>query len=208
MLEVCGDFRHPVGVTTRGSLVERDIDILGPMAAEGLARVGISLTTLDAGLARKMEPRAPSPARRLAMIRRLTEAGVPVRVMASPMIPGLTDHELEAVLAAAREAGAVAASTIPLRLPLEVAGLFRDWIEATFPHRAAHVMGRVRELHGGRDYDATFGVRMRGQGIWADLLRQRMRVACARLGLVQRMPAMRCDLFRVPPRAGDQLSLF
>lgn len=208
VLEVCRDFRHPVGVTTRGSLVERDIDILGPMAADGLARVGVSLTTLDAGLARRMEPRAPAPARRLAMIRRLTDAGVPVRVMVSPLIPGLTDHELEAILAQARDAGAVAASTIPLRLPREVAELFRDWIGATFPDRAAHVMGRVRELHGGRDYDPTFGVRMQGQGLWADLLKQRLRVAAARLGLALRLPPMRCDLFRVPPRAGDQLTLF
>ncbi len=208
VLEVCRDFNHPVGITTRGTLVERDLDILGPMAALGLARVGLSLTTLDPAVARKMEPRAPAPARRLATIRRLAEAGISVRVMASPMIPGLTDHELEGILEAARDAGAVAASAIPLRLPREVAGLFRDWIEATFPDRAAHVMGRVREMHGGRDYDPTFGKRMRGQGVWADLLRQRFRVAVERLGLAVRLPGMRCDLFRVPPRAGDQLSLF
>ena len=208
VLEVCRDFAHPVGVTTRGSLVERDIDILAPLAAQGLARVGISLTTLDAGLARRMEPRAPAPARRLQMIRRLADAGVPVRVMVSPLIPALTDHELEGVLEAARDAGATAASAIPLRLPLEVAGLFRDWVQATFPDRAARIMGRVRELHGGRDYDPAFGARMRGQGIWADLIRRRLAVACGRLGLAQRLPPMRTDLFRPPPRAGDQLSLF
>ncbi|QYK40659.1 MAG: PA0069 family radical SAM protein [Paracoccaceae bacterium] len=208
VLEVCRDFLHPVGVTTRGSLVERDIDILAPMAAQGLARVGVSLTTLDPALARRMEPRAPAPARRLAMIRRLSGAGVPVRVLVSPLVPALTDHELEPILAAAAEAGAVAASTIPLRLPREVAGLFRDWIEAEFPDRAARIMGRVRELHGGRDYDPDFGVRMKGQGIWADLMRQRFRVATERLGLAVRMPPMRTDLFRIPPRPGDQLSLF
>ncbi len=205
VIEVLRDFRHPLGITTRGALVERDIDVLGPMAALGLARVGISLTTLDAGVARAMEPRAPTPARRLAMIRRLSEAGVPVRVMVSPVIPGLTDHETEAILAAAREAGAVSASSIMLRLPREVAGLFRDWIEATFPDRAKHVMGRVRELHGGKDYDAEFGVRMKGQGVWADLARQRFEVAVRRLGLVVRMPPMRSDLFRVP---GGQMDLF
>lgn len=208
VVEVLSAFRHPLGITTRGSLVERDLDLLAPMAAEGLARVGISLTTLDAGLARKMEPRAPSPARRLAMIRRLSAAGVPVRVMVSPVIPALTDHEVEAILEAAKDAGAVAASSIMLRLPLEVAGLFREWVEATFPDRAARVMGRVRELHGGRDYDPAFGVRFRGQGVWADLMRQRFDKACARVGLAQRMEPMRVDLFRVPPRAGDQMELF
>lgn len=208
VVEVLRDFHHPLGITTRGSLVERDLDLLAPMAAEGLCRVGISLTTLDAGLARKMEPRAPAPARRLAMIRRLSEAGVPVRVMVSPVIPALTDHEVEAILAAAKEAGAVAASSIMLRLPLEVAGLFREWVEATFPDRAGRVMGRVRELHGGKDYDPAFGVRFRGQGVWADLMRQRFDKACARVGLAQRMPPMRVDLFRVPPRAGDQMELF
>jgi DNA repair photolyase len=205
VIEVLRDFRHPLGITTRGSLVERDIDVLAPMAEQGLARVGISITTLDAGLARKMEPRAPAPARRLAMIRRLSEAGVPVRVMVSPVVPGLTDHETEAILEAARDAGAVAASSIMLRLPLEVAGLWKEWLEATVPDRAAKVMGRVRELHGGRDYDPAFGVRFRGQGVWADLMRKRFEVACARLGLAQRMPPMRSDLFAVP---GGQMELF
>ena len=208
VIAVLRDFNHPLGITTRGSLVERDIDILAPMAALGLARVGISLTTLDAGLARRMEPRAPAPARRLLMIRRLSEAGIPVRVMVSPVIPGLTDHETETILEAARDAGAVAASSITLRLPREVAGLFRNWLEATMPDRAAKVMARVRELHGGRDYDPAFGVRMKGQGPWADLARQRFEIAVRRLGLAVRMPPLRGDLFAVPGRAGDQLSLF
>jgi DNA repair photolyase len=136
-LQVLRDFQHPVWVTTRGVLVERDIDILAPMAAQGLAAVSISITTLDARLARQMEPRAPTPARRLAMIRALSGAGIPVRVQVSPLIPALTDHELEAVLEAAADAGATHATSIPLRLPLEVAALFKDWLEATVPDRAA-----------------------------------------------------------------------
>ncbi len=208
VIEVLAAFRHPLGITTRGSLVERDIDLLAPMAAQGLARVGISVTTLDAGLARRMEPRAPAPARRLQMIRRLTDAGVPVRVMVSPVIPGLTDHEVERILEAARDAGAVAASSIMLRLPREVAGLWQEWLAEYEPGRAAKVMARVRELHGGRDYDPTFGVRFKGQGVWADLMQKRFAAACARLGLARSLPTMRTDLFCVPPRAGDQLSLF
>ena len=207
-LQVLQDFQHPVWITTRGVLVERDIDILAPMAVRGLAAVSISITTLDAGLARKMEPRAPTPARRLAMIRALTDAGVPVRVQVSPLIPALSDHELEAVLEAARDAGATHATSIPLRLPQEVAGLFKDWLDAHVPDRAARVMGRVRELHGGRDYDPAFGVRMTGQGIWADLIRQRLIKARTRLGLASGLPPLRCDLFAPPARAGDQLSLF
>jgi DNA repair photolyase len=208
LLGVLRDFRHPVAIVTRGALVERDIDLLSDMAALGLVAVGISVTTLDAGLARAMEPRAPSPARRLEAIRRLAAAGVPVRVMASPMIPALTDHELEAILTAAREAGATEASTITLRLPREVAPLFRDWLEERVPERAAHVMKRVRELHGGRDYDPAWGTRMTGQGPFAELMRQRFRLACRRLGLSERGPVLRTDLFAVPPRPGEQLSLF
>ena len=207
-LGVLRDFGHPVWVTTRGSLIERDLDILGEMAARGLAAVSVSITTLDAGLARRMEPRAPTPARRLAMIGALSGAGVPVRVQVSPLIPALTDHELEAVLEAARDSGATHATSIPLRLPQEVAGLFRDWIFAQFPDRAARVMGRVRELHGGRDYDPDFGVRMTGQGVWANLIRQRLVKARARLGLTRGLPPLRCDLFNPPARTGDQLSLF
>jgi DNA repair photolyase len=207
-LQVLADFRHPVAIITKGTLIERDIDILAPMAAEGLVRVGISVTTLDPATARAMEPRVPLPARRLATIRRLTEAGIPVRVMISPVVPGLTDHELESILAAAHDAGAVAASSIVLRLPQEVAGLFRDWLAAAFPGRAAHVMNRVRELHGGRDYDPAFGQRMTGQGQWAALIKRRFEVALGRHGMTRALPPLRSDLFAVPPRAGDQLSLF
>ena len=208
VLQVLSAFRHPVWITTRGTLIERDIDILAPMAAQRLASVSISLTTLDADLARKMEPRAPAPKRRLAVIRALSAAGIPVRVQVSPLVPGLTDHELEAVMAAAAEAGASHATSIPLRLPREVAALFRDWIETTFPDRAAHVMNRVRELHGGRDYDPQFGIRMTGQGIWAELIKRRKEVARRRYGLERGLPKLRCDLFAGPPKAGDQLSLF
>ncbi len=208
LLEVLRDFRHPVVVTTRGTLVERDLDILGDLAGQGLAAVGISLTTLDAGLARRMEPRAPSPSRRLAVIRRLAGAGVPVRVMASPMIPALTDHELEAILAAARDAGAVAASTILLRLPHEVAPLFEAWLAEHVPGRAAHVMNRLREMRGGRVNDPRFGSRMTGEGARAELLQQRFALACRRLGLRRGMPPLRTDLFRPPRRPGAQLELF
>ena len=208
VLEVLSDFNHPVAIVTRGTLVERDIDLLAPMAERRLARVGVSVTTLDAGLARMMEPRAPAPQRRLETIRRLSSAGIPVRVMAAPMIPALTDHELEAILTAARGAGATTASTIPLRLPREVAELFREWAQTHVPDRAARIMGRIRDLHGGRDYDPQWGRRMRGQGPWAELLAARFRLACDRLGYRRDEPPLRADLFRVPPRAGDQMELF
>lgn len=208
VLEVLAAFRHPVAITTKGALIERDLDLLGPMAAKGLVRVGVSVTTLDRGLARAMEPRAAAPERRLEVIRRLTAAGVPVRAMVAPVVPGLTDAELEPILAAARAAGAVAASWIMLRLPLEVAGLFREWLEARVPDRAAKVMARVREVHGGRDYDPAWGRRMRGEGIWAELIARRFDLAVARLGLAAALPPLRCDLFAPPARAGDQLTLF
>jgi DNA repair photolyase len=207
LLRVLADHRHPVTITTRGTLIERDIDILGPMAAEGLVTVSISVTTLDARLARAMEPRAPAPARRLAMIRTLAAAGTPVGVNASPLIPALTDHELEPILAAAAAAGAVTGSTIPLRLPREVSGLFQDWIARVVPDRAARIMGRVRDLHGGRDYDPAFGSRMTGQGVWADLIRSRKAIALRRYGLDRGFPPLRCDLFRVPAGPTAQLSL-
>ena len=173
MLDVLWDYRHPVTVTTRGTLIERDIDLLAAMAEHGLVTVGISITTLDDAIARRMEPRAPSPARRLQIIRRLAERGIPVRVQVSPVIPALTDHELESILTAAHQAGARASSMIVLRLPREVAPLFRDWVAEHYPDRAARILGRVRELHGGRDYDPDWGQRMTGQGEWARLLSAR-----------------------------------
>ncbi|MEL7344324.1 MAG: PA0069 family radical SAM protein [Pseudomonadota bacterium] len=208
ILEVLEAHQHPVTVTTKGTLIERDIDILARMAERGLARVGFSVTTLDPAVSRAMEPRVPNPARRLETIRRLTGAGIPVRVMVSPVIPALTDHEMEAIMSAAADAGADSASWVMLRLPLEVSPIFRAWVTQAFPDRAGRIMGRVRELHGGKDYVADWGRRMRGEGPFADLMAHRFKVAQRRLGLAEHTPALRRDLFKVPPRAGDQLSLF
>lgn len=207
-LEVLRDFHHPVSIVTRGTLIERDIDILAPMAAEGLVHVGVSLTTLDAGLSRKMEPRAPAPARRLAMIAALSRAGIPVRAMIAPVVPVLTEPELEALMQAARDAGACSASWILLRLPREVAPLFRDWLQAHVPGQARHVMNRLREMRGGADYDAEWGKRMRGEGVYAKLLSARFKAALRRLKLSETLPALRSDLFEVPLHKGDQLALF
>jgi len=206
VMQVLAEFNHPVGIVTKGTLIERDIDILAPMAAKGLLRVGISITTLDPKVSRLMEPRVPAPKTRLQTIKRLTDAGIPVRVMVSPIIPALTDHELEAILDAASDAGAVAASSIILRLPREVAPLFQDWVETHFPDRAKRIMGRVRELHGGKDYDPTFGKRMTGQGPWADMMRQRVKLAMRKRGLDRSLPELRTDLFARPPVRSDQLS--
>ena len=208
VLQVLSDWNHPVAITTKGSLILRDLDLLAPMAAKGLVRVGISITTLDAALARSMEPRCPAPARRLAVIRQLAAAGIEVRAMIAPVVPGLTDHELEPIMTACRDAGAIAASYITLRLPLEVAQVFKDWLAEAQPGRAEKVMARLREMQGGRDYDPSFGRRMRGQGLWADLLRQRFQKACARLGLAIALPPLNTTLFAPPPRAGEQMCLF
>jgi DNA repair photolyase len=205
VLETLSTFRHPVTIVTKGALVGRDADILGEMGRAGLARVGISLTTLDPHLSRKMEPRAAAPLRRLDAIAALTEAGCPVMVLLAPVIPAINDHEIERLLEAAAKAGAQAARYIVLRLPLEVRDLFTEWLAAHFPDRAARVMAQVRELHGGRDYDATFGKRMRGEGVLATLIARRFAVASAKHGLAATMPGLRTDLFRVPQA---QLSLF
>jgi DNA repair photolyase len=207
-LKVLQRFRHPVAIVTKGTLIERDLDILADMAAQGLVRVGISVTSLDADLARKLEPRAPSPKRRLATISALRDAGVPVRIMTSPVIPGLTDHEIEALLAAARDAGADAASWIMLRLPLEVAPLFQDWLQEHYPDRVNRVMNRVREMHGGKVYEADWGRRMRGSGVYARLIARRFEAAAERLGLEKGQTRLRTDLFDCPFERGDQMSLF
>ncbi|WP_417208205.1 PA0069 family radical SAM protein [Antarctobacter sp.] len=207
-LEVLRDFRHPVAIVTKGALIERDIDILSDMAAQGLARVGISVTTLDEGLSRRMEPRAPGPKRRLQVIRRLVEAGVPVRIMASPMVPALTDPELESILTAGAEAGATSASWIMLRLPLEVAQLWQDWLHEHYPDRANRVMNHLRDMHGGEVYSSKWFARMRGEGPYADLVAARFARAARQLGLDRSQPPLRCDLFAPPPQSGDQLSLF
>jgi len=207
-LEVLSRFNHPVAVVTKGTLIERDIDLLADMAARGLAKVGISVTTLDESLARRLEPRAPSPERRLATIGRLAEAGVPVRLMVSPVIPALSDPEIEAILAAGQEAGAEAASWIMLRLPREVSDLFRAWLAMHYPDRAGRVMSRLREMHGGRDYAADWHHRMRGQGVYARMIARRFDLAARRLGLDKSQAALRCDLFEVPLARGAQMALF
>ncbi|MEA1677091.1 PA0069 family radical SAM protein [Nitrospirillum sp. BR 11163] len=208
VLEVLRDFRHPVGIITKSPLVLRDLDILAPMAADGLARVSVSITTLDRGLARKLEPRAGTPQRRLDAVRQLSQAGVPVSVLASPMIPALNDAELESILAAAKEAGATQGHYILLRLPRELADLMEEWLRLHAPDRADHVLSLIRQCRDGGRNHAEFGTRMRGTGPYAQLLAARYKLAVKRLGLDQRRWSMRCDLFRPPPQAGDQLALF
>ncbi|MEM8555829.1 MAG: PA0069 family radical SAM protein [Pseudomonadota bacterium] len=208
VLQVLWDFRHPVIINTKGTLIERDIDILARMAERNLVHVGVSVTTLDPSLSRRMEPRVPSPARRLGTIARLTRSGIPVRVLVSPVIPALTDHEIERILEAAKDAGASAARWIMLRLPLEVADLFREWLIEHYPDRAARVMARVRETQGGADHRPDWHKRMKGEGVHANLIARRFEVGRKRLGLSDGLPELDNTLFRVPPQAGDQLSLF
>lgn len=208
ILEVLSAFNHPVGIITKSNLVTRDIDLLAPMAEKGLAKVCVSITTKDRELARTMEPRAATPSRRFAAVRALTEAGVPTAVLASPMIPGLNDHELEAILETAAAAGAIQANYILLRLPLEIKDLFEEWLRAHRPDRADHVLSLMRQSRGGRLYDPAFGVRMKGEGQYADLLASRFRLACRRLGLNRRRWDMTAEFFSAPARNGDQLDLF
>jgi DNA repair photolyase len=209
ILEVLRDFNHPVGIVTKSALVQRDIDILAPMAAKRLAHVFVSVTTLDRELARKMEPRAAMPPRRLETIRALSQAGIPTGVMAAPMIPALNDHELERILEAAAEAGATSAGYILLRLPLEIKDLFAEWLEAHAPGRARHVLELVRDMRGGALYDSAWGRRMKGEGPYAELLKRRFELARKRLGLDRNAERWEFDLtlFRPPPKAGDQLEL-
>lgn len=183
VLGVLSEFGHPVNITTKSTLVTRDIDILAPMAARGLASVMISVGTLNAEIARTMEPRANAPARRIQAIERLSAAGIPTGVIVAPIVPALTDQDLERVLEAAAAAGAHSASYVVLRLPMEVADLFVEWLEAHHPQRAAHVMSLIRQMRGGRNNDSTFGTRMRGSGPISDLIERRFRIACKRLGL-------------------------
>ncbi len=207
ILEVLAARRHPVSITTKSSLVERDVDLLAPMAAQDLASVNISITTLDHGLARRLEPRATAPRRRLEVVRRLTAAGVPVQVSVAPVIPVLTDAELESIVAAAAEAGAVSASYILLRLPLEVKDLFQEWLAANVPAKAEHVMSVMRQSRNGKENDSRFGVRKRGCGVFADLLGARFRLAVKRHGLDASPPALSTALFRNGASAGEQISL-
>ncbi len=206
LLEVLHETRHPVSIVTKSALVERDLDLLSAMGREGLAHVAISVTTLNRGLARRMEPRAAPPPRRLETLRRLNEAGVPTAVLVAPVIPVLTDPELEAILEAAATAGARSAGYVMLRLPHELAQLFPEWLEAHEPLKANHVLNRLREMRGGALYDASFGKRMTGEGPYAEIIQRRFRLARQRLGLNNRLPELRTDLFR-PPSPTGQLPL-
>ncbi|WP_264049195.1 PA0069 family radical SAM protein [Methylobacterium flocculans] len=205
VLEVLARFRHPVGIVTKSNLVTRDIDLLSDMARDDLVKVAISVTTLDPGLARRMEPRAPHPEKRLEAIERLSAAGIPVMVIVAPIIPSLNDHEIETILARTRDLGAVEASHVLLRLPLELDSLVNDWFAEHYPGRQQHVMSLVRAARNGKAYDAAFGTRMTGIGAYAELIDQRMRLARRRLGYPETRRRLRTDLFRVP---SDQLSLF
>ncbi len=207
ILEVLNKANHPVSIVTKSALILRDIDILQEMAAKSLVRAALSVTTLDRKLARAMEPRAATPPRRLEAIQALTEAGIPTSVMAAPMIPALNDHELERILDAAKVAGALEAGYVILRLPLEVAPLFRDWLLQNYPDRYRHVMSLVRSMRGGKDYDAEFGKRMKGAGPYAWQLARRFEMATKRLGMTRRSMPLRDDLFVPPDGSGVQLSL-
>jgi DNA repair photolyase len=208
VLEVLRRWNHPFSVITKSALICRDLDIIGPMGREGLARAAVSVTSLDRKLARAMEPRAATPERRLEAIRQLSAAGAPVAVMFAPVIPGLNDHELEAVLQRAAEAGAEGAGYVVLRLPLEIKDLFREWLEANLPDRARKVMSLVRQMRGGRDYDPQWGKRMKGEGPIAEMIGKRFAIAKRRFGLDRPSRALDLSRFAPPAAAGDQMELF
>lgn len=208
LIEVLLRFRHPFSVITKSGLVVRDLDLLAETASMNLARVAISITSLDRKLARSMEPRAATPEKRMEAVSKLTAAGVPVMVMFAPVIPGLNDHEMDAVLEQAAAAGATSAGYVALRLPHEIKDLFREWLETDHPDRARRVMSLVRQMRGGKDYDAEWGSRMKGQGPLADLMAVRFRAAKARYGLDQPRPPLDISQFRVPPKPGGQMDLF
>jgi DNA repair photolyase len=208
IIEVLARFNHAFSVITKSALVLRDLDLMAPMAAEGLVRVAVSVTSVDRKLSRSMEPRAATPDKRLDAIKRLTDAGVPVTVMFAPAIPGLNDHEMEAVLERAAAAGASGAGYVALRLPLEIKDLFREWLETDHPDRARRVMSLIRQMRGGQDYDSNWGARMRGEGPIGELMATRFAAAKKRYGLDQGWGALDLGKFRVPPKAGDQIDLF
>jgi DNA repair photolyase len=207
ILELLDRTNHPVGIVTKSALVVRDIDILARMARRDLVKVAISVTTLDRVIARKMEPRAATPPRRLAAIRALSEAGVPVAVMVAPIVPAINDSEIERILAAAREAGACEAGYVLLRLPLELKQLFREWLATEFPDRAARVINVLRSMHGGRDYTPEWRVRQRGRGPYAEQIAARFRLCVKRLGMNERNYRLTTALFRRPDAQGAQLPL-
>lgn len=206
IIEVLSECRHPLTITTKSDRVTRDLDLLGPMGRDGLASVAVSVTSLDPKVAGTVEPRAPHPERRLKAVAQLAAAGVPVYVSISPVIPWITDHEIEALVARAADAGATAVGFIPVRLPWEVAPLFRAWLDAHFPERAGKVMSTIQSIRGGRDNDPAFFSRMQGAGPWADLFRARFRIACRKHGFDGARIALRSDLFRA--MAGPQGDLF
>ncbi len=207
ILEVLAECKHPLSIITKSALIERDLDLLTQLARDHLVQVFISVTTLDAEIARKLEPRAASPRRRLQAIERLNAAGVPCGVMAAPVIPFLTDAELENILQAAHDSGARSAGYALLRLPCELKDLFKDWLAVHYPLKAEHVMSRLREMRGGKENDSEFGTRFRGTGLFAELLSQRFHRACERLGFNQDEPQLATALFK-PPRRGGQMCLF
>ena len=207
ILEVLERTGHPVGIVTKSSLVLRDVDILSRMAARGLAKVAISVTSLDRRIARAMEPRAVTPAKRIEAIRGLSEAGVPVAVMVAPIVPGLTDSEIERILETARSAGASEAGYVLLRLPLEIKDIFREWLASEFPDRADRVINLLRSMHGGQDYVSEFGRRQKGNGPYAEQIALRFRLALKRLALNERRHTLRLDLFTRPVGKGQQMPL-
>jgi DNA repair photolyase len=207
ILELLSKCEHPVAIVTKSALVERDIDVLAAMAAKNLARVYVSITTFDRELARKLEPRAAAPHRRLETVKALAQAGIPVGVMVAPIIPQLNDKDLESILEAAAANGARWAGWTMLRLPYEVKDLFRDWLLQNYPQRAAHVMSLVHQVRGGRDNDPNFGSRMRGTGLFADVIARRFELACKRLELNPARAPLDTSRFR-PPRDEAQFSLF
>ncbi len=208
ILEMLREFEHPVSIITKSALIERDIELLAGMAENEQLSVTISITTLDAKLSRAMEPRAAAPHRRLQTIRALSSAGIPVSVLVAPVIPVLTDPEIEPILKRVNDAGASSADYILLRLPLEIGDLFQEWLQAHFPLKAKHVMTRVRDTRGGRIYDSRFGYRKSGTGEFAEIISQRFSLACKKQGLRRRELSLNCDDFKIPVRSGDQISLF
>ena len=208
VIEVLQRFDHPFSIISKSALILRDLDLMTAMSAKSLVRVAISITTLDRKLARSMEPRAATPEKRLEAVRRLSEAGVPVVVMFAPCVPGLNDHEMEAVLQRAAEAGAKGAGYVALRLPLEIKDLFEEWLATDHPDRASRVMSLIRQIRGGKTYDSQWGRRMKGEGPIAALMSRRFATARQRYGLAEPLPPLDLSQFRIPPRPGDQLGLF
>ncbi len=208
VLETLARAKHPVAIVTKSTLALRDLDLLAPMAREGLAKIAFSVTTLDPRLARLMEPRAATPARRLEAMEKFAAAGVPVAVMTAPIIPAINDDEIEAILTRAREAGAREAGYVMLRLPLELRDLFSEWLVANFPDKARRALSLVRSTRGGKSYDPTFGKRMTGEGPYAWMIGRRFEVAAKRLGFAQSAARLRTDLFEPPRKGPRQLSLF